>query len=309
LENQSPAPFERSKPIAQLLMFIGITFISFFILGIILVVLQQSGSVDLFKIQDPASYSDNAVVQASRYIQILQDFFVFIIPTVVITFLVSKNKLQYLQINKIGSLSLLMMGAVTIIVSMPLINFLGELNQRIPLPDFLKQMEHTADDIEAAFEMHHTMYDLLFNLLVMALLAGICEELFFRAGLQKILMKMTKNPHLAIWIATAVFSAIHFQFSGFFPRMLLGVFLGYLYYWSGSLWVDIFAHCMFNGVQILVQYLQYVKATPGIVDKTFSPTPEIGYVIISIALVTLLLVAIYKLSGKKDEVVNGDLLP
>jgi uncharacterized protein len=306
LENETPAPFERSKPVAQLLMFIGIALISFFILGVILVLVQQAGLIDLFKIQDPASYADDSVVQASRYVELLQDFFVFIIPTIVISFLVTKKKLQYLQLNTTVNFSLLILGAITIIISMPVINFMGQLNQHIPLPDFLQRLEQEADAIEAAFEMHHTIYDLICNLIVMALMAGICEELFFRAGLQKLIMKMTKNPHVAIWITGAIFSAIHFQFSGFFPRMFLGVFLGYLFYWSGSVWVNIFAHCMFNGIQIVVQYLQDIKVTPGIVDKTFSENPEYGYVIVSTVLVAFLLVAIYRLSGRKNEIMGQE---
>ena len=63
-----------------------------------------------------------------------------------------------------------------------------------------------------------------------------------------------KNPHVAIWLAALIFSAIHMQFQGFLPRMLLGAILGYLYHWTGNLWVPIFAHLVNNGVQIVGQY-------------------------------------------------------
>lgn len=306
MENSVPAPFEVSKPIAQLLIFIGITGIAACLFAIVLALLQSMGLVNLFKIQDAASYADSAVVAQSRYVEILQDIFIFIIPAITISFLFARNKLQYLQLTKIRNWKMFFIGAFTIVISIPLINYLGVLNQKIPLSDFLQHMEQEADAIETAFEAHHTLADLFANLFVMALLAAFSEELFFRAGLQKLVIKMSKNVHVGIWITGAIFSAIHFQFSGFFPRMLLGVFLGYLYVWSGSIWVDVFAHFIFNGIQILFSYLQAAKNTSAAADKAFSETPQYGYVMISAVLVTLLMIVIYKLPGKKDgEIKEG----
>jgi membrane protease YdiL (CAAX protease family) len=230
----------------------------------------------------------------------LTDIFVLLIPALVISLLVSSKRMQYLQLNKIGSFKMLLLGAITIVVSLPLINYLGVLNQLIPLPAYLQDMEQKADAIEAAFELHHTLYDLAMNLLVMALVAAICEEFFFRAGLQKILIKMTKNIHVAVWLTAIIFSAFHMQFSGFFPRMLLGVFLGYLFVWSGSIWVSIFAHFMFNATQIFVSYLQDIKASNSVVDNIYSSTPGYGIVIVSTVLVIFLLVVIYRIGGKKS---------
>lgn len=234
-----------------------------------------------------------------RNVEVLQDLLVFVIPTIIFSFLVSRNRLQYLQMNKMGNLRLLLLGAVTMLASIPLINFLGELNQMIPLPDFLQHLEQEGDALEAAFEQQHTIHDLLSNLFVMALFAGFSEELFFRAGLQKILIKMAKNIHIGIWLTAAIFSAIHLQFSGFIPRMLLGVFLGYLYVWSGSLWVSVFAHFMFNGSQILAAYLQTDKSNAS--TGVFSETPGYAFIIVSTLLVTALLMRAYKVSQKKDD--------
>jgi hypothetical protein len=298
------APFEGSSPGAQLLIFTGIALISFCLSLILLVLMQSAGFINLSLIQDPANYVNDSVIKDSRNVQMIQDVFAFIIPSILFSFLVSRNSVsESLQINKMGKMQMLIAGAAAIIASVPLINFLGELNQLIPLPHFLQQMEQQGDAIEQAFESHHTLYDLFSNLFVMALLAAFSEELFFRAGLQKILIKMTKNIHVGIWITAAVFSAIHFQFSGFFPRMLLGVFLGYLFVWSGSLWINVFAHFMFNGSQIFVSYLQSTKGTSNVVDNTFSETPGYGYVMVSAILVVFLLVVIYKLR-EKDMVID-----
>lgn len=102
----------------------------------------------------------------------------------------------------------------------------------------------------------HSITDLIFNLLLVAVLAGLGEELFFRGILQKIFGEW-RNAILAIWMAAFIFSAIHLQFYGFFPRMLLGAFFGYLLFWSGNLWLPILAHTVNNGLAVLFYYLKF----------------------------------------------------
>lgn len=258
------------------------------------------GVVNIATFSDTASYTDKSVINNLRNLQLLQDSMLFVIPTLVFAFLVSRNRLQYLQMNKVGSLRLLFLGVLTMLASIPLINFLGELNQMIPLPDALQHMEQQGDALETAFEQQHSIHDLLSNLFVMALFAGFSEELFFRAGLQKVLIKMSRNIHVGIWITAIIFSAIHLQFSGFVPRMLLGVFLGYLYVWSGSIWVGVSAHFMFNGSQILAAYLLTDKSASA---GAFSETPGYLFVIVSTILVVALITRIYKVSRPKEDLI------
>lgn len=90
-----------------------------------------------------------------------------------------------------------------------------------------------------------------FSLLVMAVGASVTEEFFFRGTLFSLLRKKIRNPHALIWIVAALFSALHFQFYGFLPRMLLGAFLGYLIYWCRSIWMPVFAHFINNACAII----------------------------------------------------------
>ena len=72
--------------------------------------------------------------------------------------------------------------------------------------------------------------------------------------MQQNIEKGTKNSHIAIWLTALIFSFIHFQFQGFFPRLFLGAGLGYLFVWTRNLWIPIIAHLAYNGGQILLQY-------------------------------------------------------
>ena len=92
------------------------------------------------------------------------------------------------------------------------------------------------------------------GLLVVAVLPAICEELFFRGMIQPLLLRATGSPHRAIWVTAIVFSAIHFQFFGFVPRMLLGALFGYIYYWSGNLRLAMLAHFVNNGLTVTLSY-------------------------------------------------------
>jgi len=102
---------------------------------------------------------------------------------------------------------------------------------------------------------------LLVGLIVIAVLPAVGEELVFRGVVQPKLYKLLGNHHVAIWLAALLFSAIHLQFYGFFPRLLLGVLFGYLFHWSGNLWYAIFAHFVNNGFTLVMLYLYQQDVT------------------------------------------------
>ncbi|HTA28403.1 MAG TPA: CPBP family intramembrane glutamic endopeptidase [Bacteroidia bacterium] len=307
MENQRPAPFEGAKPYAQLLIFIGLTCISIFLLLIVMMLLQMTGKVNLMVLQSTGSFDDPDVLKTLKILQIISSILIFILPVVVFAFLASRKWAAYLNIDRIGKISVLLLGGILMVVASPLINFLQEINSHLQLPEWMhgieawmKDSEAKDDALTAAFLNHQTLTDLIVNLIMIALVAAVSEELFFRGVLQNILVKMTKNTHVGIWITGIIFSAIHLQFYGFLPRMLMGVYLGYLLVWSGSLWVTIFAHFINNGAAVLFSYLEERKVITDSVDKvgTQAGGSEVWYVVISTALVVLLLVAIYKISRK-----------
>jgi membrane protease YdiL (CAAX protease family) len=190
-----------------------------------------------------------------------------------------------------------MLGLVFLLMlfSLPLIELSGIINQKMTLPDFLKPLEAwmRAKEDEAmkmtiAFLTVRNTWDFILNLFMIALLPGIAEELMFRGGIQRSFSRMFRNPHLAIWITAIIFSAIHFQFYGFLPRLLLGALFGYLYYWTKSLWYPMFGHFLNNGYAVCMALYFQKHNIP--LDKV-EETPSFnwyGYVIGLIATVLLL---------------------
>lgn len=135
-------------------------------------------------------------------------------------------------------------------------------NANLQFPEFLKgfgqwvkETEELAAAIVKTITNNMSPATFFFSFLVVAVLPGIGEELVFRGLIQTELHRAIKNPHVAIWITAILFSAFHMQFLGFLPRMFIGAFLGYLYYWSGNLWIPILGHFFNNGLQIIGLYL------------------------------------------------------
>lgn len=105
---------------------------------------------------------------------------------------------------------------------------------------------------------------------VIAIIPGIGEELLFRGVLQNSLHRVTKNKHIAIWVAAFLFSAIHIQFYGLVPRMMLGAVFGYLYVWSGNLWYPMIAHATNNGLAVIIAYASQSSESEFDIDEAES---------------------------------------
>ncbi|HVW96344.1 MAG TPA: CPBP family intramembrane glutamic endopeptidase [Mucilaginibacter sp.] len=164
------------------------------------------------------------------------------------------------------SLGMLLLIFAVMFVSMPLIEFLSNLNQKLPLPEWLKWMKQNQDANEKVMTEMLKMtgvWDVIAKVLFIGLLTAIAEEFMFRGVLQTIFFRWTKNIHVAIWITAILFSAFHMEYFGFFPRLLLGLFFGYFVAWSRSIWTGIWAHFINNGTIVIVTYLFQQKIIKG----------------------------------------------
>jgi uncharacterized protein len=180
-----------------------------------------------------------------------------------------------------------LLAILLLLCSIPLEEWLGELNKRIPLWHWMVSAEQDNDrQVDAFLKVHHP-FDPVVNVLLMAAVPAFCEELCFRGALQRIMIQICKRPLTGILVSAFLFSFFHFQFEGFLPRMFLGVLLGAAYWYSGSLWVSIIAHFFFNAIPILA-----VMYTPGLVAK--NPSIPLLFVLLSILIVVGLLYAFKK---------------
>ncbi len=215
-----------------------------------------------------------------KYFQIISQVGLFIVSSFLFALLVSKSPLSYLKLNRGPKISLIAIAILIAIVSTPFLDWVMELNSRIHFPEslallenWMRQKELEATRLTELFLGTSGVSGLLVNLLMMALLAGLGEELLLRGIVQPLFIRITKNAHLGIWLAAALFSFMHFQFFGFVPRMILGALFGYYYYWSRNLWIPIIAHILNNGFIVLYTYFNGTSdlvTTPAKADESGS---------------------------------------
>ncbi len=225
-----------------------------------------------------------------RSILVINHLFIFIFPSIlVVLFFYKKKWASYLQLNfKPPSLQSIngILASLMIIAAFPLAQFTLWLNKQIPMPDWANRIEETTNAM-----LHNLLgtggpFELLLNLIVVAAIPAFAEELLFRGIIQRNFEKLFKNPHAAIWLAAIIFSTFHMQFEGFLPRMLLGAMLGYFIYWTGSLWIAIIAHFVYNAIQIVAIYLYSNKISTIDIDQI--DNAPFGLIIISIIFVSVL---------------------
>ena len=180
-------------------------------------------------------------------------------------------------------------------ISLPVTNQLTSWNEAMSfggvftqLEEYIKQLEEMAATVTEKMLKVDTFGGLLLNLLVIALIPAVGEELTFRGVLQQGLVRRMKSPHLAIILSATIFSFIHFQFYGFLPRMFLGILLGYMFYITKSLWTSITMHFVNNGTAVVLYYLN----NKGIIDidpETFGSTQYLWLAIISLVVTAALI--------------------
>lgn len=236
---------------------------------------------------------DFSDIKALKLAQFFQSLGLFVIPPFILAYLWSEEPLGYLRINRNPSGEYVLFAVIVMLVAIPAINLLGELNHAIPFPDSLSSLENYLIDMEKrAEDLTIRMLDvnsvggLLVNIGLIAIIPAVGEELFFRGIIQQVLQTNLKS-HAAVWITAIIFSTIHFQFFGFIPRMLMGAFLGYLLVWTKNMWVPIIAHFANNATAVLFYYFKGEGNTFDIDNIGKSDTYLIG--IISLIAVLLLI--------------------
>ncbi len=205
------------------------------------------------------AYDDPRYVAATKFIQIIGSVGTFIIPAFIFSFLFEGDFCSYFRFRSPTSSMALLLTVMMMIVIIPFINYLAELNMRIEFPvkaldQFLRTLENEAEKMMRAFTSTGTFQGLLVNLLMIGIIAAVGEELIFRGLLQRLLTGMVKNRHVGIVLTAALFSAFHFQFFSFLPRFVLGLILGYLMLYGRSIWYPILAHFVNNTMSVIYYY-------------------------------------------------------
>lgn len=273
----------------QLLLF---SFFGLVVAGLLMDVLTHSG----------------VTTKSLRIATVVQDILVFILPAILTAAMVTNRPDRLLETERRPDMRLLLYAVAVMIVSMPVMNAIVMWNESLTLPDSLHDVESwmrmTEENARRSVETllgGSTVGDLVVSIFLIGILAGLSEEIYFRGTMQRLLASEKLNAHSAIWITAIIFSIFHFQFFGFFPRLILGAFFGYLLYWSGSLWLPVAVHALNNTIVVVTSW--YTKINP---DSSIAGVDRIGTDSLSLMSFSIVLSAffLYALSRRSSRLKN-----
>ena len=215
--------------------------------------------------------------------QIISGVVGFLMPAVVYAMLVQEKPWNYLGFKKIPTWSLL--GIVAMFTIIPFLSMVTDWNDSIVFPESMRAIEEQMRSLQARSEEIIKIFisqgTLFSSMLIIAALAAISEEILFRSVIQKSLIKLFKNAHIAIIVTAIFFSAVHGDFFGFFPRFILGIMLGYMFWMSGSIFPSMLMHFVNNATIVMLYYLN----TRGFIDidvEHFGSTDNVLVIILSL---------------------------
>ncbi len=227
----------------------------------------------------------------------------YLLPPLLYWTYIERKTIAQFQIRPLNQPVVWGLVLLVVLAFMPFNSLIIEWNANMHLPGFMQGVEQWMRDKEdqmAGLTDFLTDFDspgqFILAMLVIAVIPAVGEELLFRGVIQRKFAEAWANVHVAIWVSAAVFSAIHFQFYGFFPRMLLGALFGYIYYWTGSLTLTIFAHFVNNGFMVLMIFLYHQKAVD--IDIEDSAAMPWGTVVVSAFVTAAILYGLWKERNK-----------
>ena len=250
------------------------------------------------------SGNDATSLNSLRFIQISSQIFTFALPPIIYAMLVKEKPFKSLGFKK-STILWLILGVAMMYTILPLNSIFTEWNANIQFPESLasfeklmQDLQENATEIMMRFINVDTIGGLILNLFMIAGLAALGEELLFRSVIQTSLIRICKNAHIGIFIASAIFSLFHMEFYGLLPRLVLGLLMGYMYYYSRSIWIPMAMHFANNGTIVFLYYLNNIGAI-NIDVESFGETNIFVLILSIIAMVALFWFTI-KLNKKEE---------
>lgn len=287
--HNSATPFRLQRP-GMALTLLGCLFVFCLIIGGIFISL-----LPMLMPEKPA-----AILRISA---VIQDLFIFIIPAIGMAMVATRLPARLLAVDRFPDLKPTLVALGVMVASIPAMNLIINWNQNWHFPPFMaaaeeyfRTLEQGATDATEMLLANSTIPSLIISILIVGVLAGFSEELFFRGAMQRVLGMTRTNHHVVIWLVAFIFSAFHFQLFGLIPRLLLGAFFGYALYWTKSLWLPIFLHIFNNTLVVLAEYNKFSttgsvgnapdSTTLDTIGSTLSSPLEITAILLSAGLVT-----------------------
>ena len=303
---------QRNAP-SKLMFTLLFVLVGIFLFGVV-------GAIVLFIIYPDAAMTilnssrnleEASTMNGLKVLQLFSSIGTFVFPALLGAFLFSPSIKRYLNLYRLENPMIIIFSVFIMLFALPVINWIGYWNSNVEFPealrfieDWMRNMELNNQKLLEAFLAMDGVGDYAFNLLLIAVVPAVGEELLFRGVIQKEFQSWLKNNHhLAIWISAAIFSAIHMQFLGFIPRMLMGALFGYVLHWTGSLVLPILMHFVNNATALTIVYFTDLEMLPDSTEDIGVVEGQWPLVLFCSVAVASLMYFIWKKSQQKKEAV------
>jgi membrane protease YdiL (CAAX protease family) len=263
------------------------------------------------EVLDLGNFANPDYVAAAKLIQILGSVGTFIIPALLFSYLFEGDLFSYYKFRDHTGMWPMLLVILMMVSVIPFINYMAEINMKMEIPikaldQLLRTLESSAEEMMVAFTATKSIGGLLMNLLMIGVIAAVGEELIFRGLLQRLMIEMVKNVHLAVIVTAILFSAFHFQFFSFLPRFVLGIILGYLMFYGRSIWYPILAHFANNAMGVIYYYFNSRGSADDMLEEIGTSTLIPVAAVISLAIFLIFAMLWYSQVRKNA---NQSLLP
>jgi uncharacterized protein len=290
---------QRIPYLSQFFIFIGLLVAGFVFAGVTaIVVWQLMVGGPLLEMEKQMLNPANA--NAIKMVQLVASLVMFLVPSLIFARIVNPEPIKHLGLRTRFNWVQAGLVALIVLAGFFLSGALGELTNHIPISAkaeaLFKKWEKAYSEQVMVMANMKTVADYLYTLVIIAIVPAFFEELLFRGALQQLMVKWTRSAWAGILITSIIFSAIHFSYYGFLSRLALGIVLGFLFYYSKSLWLCILAHFLNNGFAVTAMYFMSKKGklTPAAMDERF----PIWYGVLATAVIVALFIT-YRNESKK----------
>ncbi|MBC9931585.1 CPBP family intramembrane glutamic endopeptidase [Chitinophaga qingshengii] len=256
---------KQSPPALQFVTFFGF-FIGFMLIyNTALMLLMEPLTGHTLEGLQLGDIKDPNLIAYLKITQFLYSIIVYLVPAGLFAYLWQPNPWRYLGLKPAPTAIQILLALMAMISVTWFSGFTGDWNQTWNVPQAARDMQQQAEKLIATITRMPTPKDLVINLILMAIVPAVTEEVFFRGVFQRLLIKSTNRVWLSVFLSAIFFSFIHFEMLGFVPRVVLGFTLGAIYVLSGNLWLPILAHIMNNGYLVVMLYLfqhGHIKTDP-----------------------------------------------
>ncbi len=295
-EEKKKAPLSGLTPIGFIFLSLAVVFFLYQIVG---------GSIAYMVMGDEIT-SESSNINLIRLVLSFGQFMFILVPAVILVMLKGDAVKEAFRL-KTPDVKVLLLSLLGVLLVQPFLQsfvyFQNELIFSIPGGDVIKSLKDLFDSLEEttlSLVKASSVFEFIIVLFVIAVTPAISEEFLFR-GLVFFNFEKVIPAARAIFLTGLIFALFHFHPFNLIPLIVLGVYLTFVTYHSGSIYTAIACHFLNNFISAAAVY---IYGTESFGTESLQGSEKLEFALAGIAslvLFMILLKIIKRLSGIKQS--------